>query len=100
MKHVRGSRPASGQQSDKPSSSAPPADPIQRILEQQIQMIEQQQLDLQKLTQQTLDAMRAEFDALLGRMQTAAARAGMQRTFNASPEQLGKAAVDAARKRG
>jgi hypothetical protein len=41
-----------------------------------------------------------EFDALLVRMQTTAARVGMKSTFNASPKQLGKAAVAAARKRG
>jgi antitoxin Phd len=46
-----------------------------------------------------LDSLSAEFDALL-RMQTPAARAGMKAAFNASPRQLGKAAVIAARKRG
>jgi prevent-host-death family protein len=46
-----------------------------------------------------LDTLRGEFDALLARMQTAAARAGMQAAFDASPQQLGRAAVAAARKR-
>lgn len=47
-----------------------------------------------------LDALSGEFDALLARMQTPAARAGMEAAFNASPKQLGKAAVAIARKRG
>lgn len=55
---------------------------------------------LQQAPQLKLDTLTAEFDALLTRMQTTTARAGMKRAFNASPEQLGKAAVDAARKRG
>ena len=41
-----------------------------------------------------------EFDALLARMQTPAALAGMKAAFDASPKQLGKAAVAVARKRG
>jgi len=47
-----------------------------------------------------LDTLSGEFDALLARMQTPAARAGMKAAFNASPKQLGKAAVAATRKRG
>ena len=46
-----------------------------------------------------LDTLTEEFDALLARMQTAEARAGMKAAFNASPEDLGKAAKAAARKR-
>jgi antitoxin Phd len=46
-----------------------------------------------------LDTLSGEFDALLARMQTAAARAGMEAAFDASPRQLGRAAVAAARKR-
>ena len=49
--------------------------------------------------QSKLDAQNAEFDALLARMQTAKARAGMKAAISASPKQLGKAAVGAARKR-
>ncbi|MGA7792879.1 MAG: type II toxin-antitoxin system Phd/YefM family antitoxin [Candidatus Acidiferrales bacterium] len=49
--------------------------------------------------QSRLDALNGEFDALLARMQTAKARAGRKAAFDASPKQLGKAAVDAARKR-
>jgi prevent-host-death family protein len=55
---------------------------------------------LQRAPQLRLDALSAEFDDLLARMQTPAARGSMERAFNASPKQLGKAAVLAARKRG
>ena len=47
-----------------------------------------------------LDTLSGEFDALLARMQTPKARAGMKAAFDASPKQLGRAAVAAARKRG
>ena len=47
-----------------------------------------------------LDVLTSEFDTLLLHMQTRKARAGMKRAFQASPKQLGKAAVAAARKRG
>ena len=40
-----------------------------------------------------------EFDALLDRMQMPKARAGMKAAFDASPADLGWAAVEAARKR-
>lgn len=40
-----------------------------------------------------------QFDALLAQMQTPKARRAMNALFNASPEELGKAAVTAARKR-
>jgi antitoxin Phd len=46
-----------------------------------------------------LDALSKEFDALLNRMQTPESRAGMQAAFDASPEQLGRAALEFARKR-
>src|SRR5579862_499457 len=49
--------------------------------------------------QSRLDALNGEFDALLERMQTAKARAGMKAAFAASPHLLGKAAVAAARRR-
>jgi hypothetical protein len=108
MKPVRGSKPAAGNQHDEPPSPTPPApnplaDSIQLLIEQQrigLQKLEQHRLESLKLTQQWLDTLHAELDALLDRMQTAAARAGMKRAFNASAKQLGKAAVDAARKRG
>jgi antitoxin Phd len=47
-----------------------------------------------------INRLSGEFDALLARMQQPAARRGMQAGFQASPEQLGRAAVEAARKRG
>jgi len=47
-----------------------------------------------------LDTLSREFDALLARMQTPAARAGMRSAFDSSPKELGEAAVAAARKRG
>ncbi len=40
-----------------------------------------------------LDTLTEEFDALLARMQTPAARAGVRRAFAASPRELGKAAT-------
>ena len=55
---------------------------------------------LTRATEGTLDTLSAEFDALLARMQTPRARAGMKAAFAASPKELGKAAVAAARKRG
>jgi prevent-host-death family protein len=47
-----------------------------------------------------LENLSHEFDALLARMQTSKARGGMKAAFGASPKQLGKAAVAAARKLG
>lgn len=47
-----------------------------------------------------LDTLTDEFDALLARMQTPEARLAMKTAFDASPQELGKAAVRAARKRG
>jgi hypothetical protein len=38
-----------------------------------------------------------EFDALLARMQTPSAKSGMAAAFDATPEQLSRAAVKAAR---
>jgi antitoxin Phd len=51
-------------------------------------------------TERTLDTLREEFDALLDRMQSPKARKAMNTAFAASPEELGRAAVIAARKRG
>jgi antitoxin Phd len=56
--------------------------------------------ELARATESKLDTLSDEFDALLARMQTPKARAGMKAAFNASPKQLGRAAVLAARKRG
>jgi prevent-host-death family protein len=47
-----------------------------------------------------INSLSAEFDSLLTRMQRPGARKAMQAAFHASPKQLGKAAVVAARKRG
>jgi antitoxin Phd len=47
-----------------------------------------------------LDTLSADFDAMLSRMQTPRARAGMKAAFGASPRDLGRAAATAARKRG
>jgi antitoxin Phd len=55
---------------------------------------------LARATESKLETLSSEFDALLARMQTPKARAGMKAAFDASPEQLGRAAVAAARKRG
>lgn len=46
----------------------------------------------------SLDDLNAEFDGLLARMQTAKSRAGVVAAFNASPVELGRAAVKAIRK--
>ena len=46
-----------------------------------------------------LETLSDEFDGLLARMQTPAARAGMNAAFHATPKELGKAAVAAARTR-
>jgi len=55
---------------------------------------------LQDAPQMKLNTLSEQFDALLERMQTRQARRGMSVAFNASPKQLGKAAVVSARKRG
>jgi len=47
-----------------------------------------------------LDNLSAQFDALLAGMQTRKARAGMKAAFDATPGQLGRAAVEIAKKRG
>ena len=51
---------------------------------------------LVKARSRTLDVLSAEFDGLLARMQTAGAKKGMANAFNASPAELGRAAVAAA----
>lgn len=55
---------------------------------------------LSRASEARLDTLSHQFDALLARMQTPKARIGMKTAFDASPKQLGKAAVAAARKRG
>ncbi|HKC10286.1 MAG TPA: type II toxin-antitoxin system Phd/YefM family antitoxin [Methylomirabilota bacterium] len=46
-----------------------------------------------------LDTLSREFDRLLARMQTPKSRAGMKTAFEATPTQLGQAAVEGARRR-
>ena len=46
-----------------------------------------------------LDTLSREFDRLLARMQTPKSRAGMKGAFEATPTQLGQAAVEGARRR-
>ena len=55
---------------------------------------------LSRGAQTRLDTLNGEFDALLARMQTPKTRAGRKAAFAASPKQLGKAALAAARQRG
>ncbi len=47
-----------------------------------------------------LETLRGEFDALVGRMQKAPAKAAGRALFRATPAALGKAAVAGTRKRG
>ena len=47
----------------------------------------------------SLNDLSAEYDGFLARMQTPKSRKGMQAAFNATPAELGRAAVKAARKR-
>jgi antitoxin Phd len=47
----------------------------------------------------SLNDLSAEYDVLLARMQTPKSRKGMGEAFNATPAELGRAAVKAARKR-
>ena len=55
---------------------------------------------LTRATERTLDTLSGEFDALLARLQTPKARAGLKAAFEASPREIGAAAVAAARRRG
>ncbi|MCC6335902.1 MAG: type II toxin-antitoxin system Phd/YefM family antitoxin [Myxococcales bacterium] len=47
-----------------------------------------------------LDALTAEFDAMFERMQAPGFNEGMKAAFGASPQELGRAAVTAAKKHG
>lgn len=55
---------------------------------------------LSNASETRIDTLSAEFDSLLLRMQVPKARAAMKSAFQASPRQLGKAALAATRKRG
>lgn len=48
---------------------------------------------------ETLETLSAKFEGLLERMQAPGARRGMEAAFNAGPEDLGRAAAGAARRR-
>lgn len=52
-----------------------------------------------KARSHSLSDLSGEYNVLLSRMQTPKARKGMAAAFNASPAELGRAAVKAARKR-
>jgi prevent-host-death family protein len=52
---------------------------------------------LRRERSETLDELSARFEGLLERMQTPAARRGMQAAFDASPAELGRVAAEAAR---
>jgi prevent-host-death family protein len=49
---------------------------------------------------ETLANLSSEFESLLDRLQTPAAKKGMETAFHATPTELGRAAVGAARRRG
>ena len=57
----------------------------------------EQYTSLTRASTAQLDGLHREFDTMLEEMQTPKARAAMERAFHASPKQLGKAAVRAAR---
>lgn len=64
-------------------------------------LISQEEFDsLCRERSQTLDELGDRFDALLARMQEPSAREGMKAAFEASSEELGRAAVEAARRDG
>lgn len=56
--------------------------------------------ELTRASRPDLDALAAEFDSLLARLQTPGARAGLREAFGASPDELAQAAVAAARSAG
>lgn len=54
---------------------------------------------LSRARSETLDALTTRFEDLLERMQSPAARQGMEAAFNAPPSTLGRAAAAAAKRR-
>ena len=48
---------------------------------------------------ESLDALSGKFEGLLERLQTPAAKKGLEAAFHATPAELGRAAVEAARRR-
>ena len=57
----------------------------------------EQYLELQQARTAPLDALTSQFDAMVARMNTPAAKRGVAKLFQASPAALGKSAVKAAR---
>ncbi len=57
----------------------------------------EQYLELQQARTAPLEALSSQFDAMVARMNTPAAKRGAARLFQASPAELGKSAVKAAR---
>jgi prevent-host-death family protein len=57
----------------------------------------EQYLELQEARTASLDALTSEFDAMVARMNTPAARRGVDQLFKAAPAALGTSAVKAAR---
>jgi prevent-host-death family protein len=55
---------------------------------------------LTQATERTLETLSGRFDALLAGLQTPRARAGLRAAFEATPKEIGRAAVAAARRRG
>jgi len=55
---------------------------------------------LSRSQEEGLSALSRKYDAMLARMQTPTARRGMKAAFDATPKQLGKAALEFARRRG
>jgi len=60
----------------------------------------QEYVQLQRARQAPLEGLAAQFDAMVARMNTPAARKGAAALFKASPAQLGKSAVKAAKAHG
>lgn len=56
----------------------------------------EQYLELQQARTAPLEALTSEFDAMVARMNTPAAKRGVDRLFKATPSALGKSAVKAA----
>jgi hypothetical protein len=59
----------------------------------------EQYKELTQVTEPDLDALTADFDAMLERMQSEESRSGLRHAFRASPDELGRAAVAAAREK-
>lgn len=71
---------------------------LKYLEEMRLEPLELRRLD-DNAPSETLDALSAKFESLLEHMQTPEARKGMEAAFNATPEELGRAAAEAARRR-